>query len=138
VGFIVQPKAYHLKFEDADMAGFEVTAKSLNTGQFLEFQAAQLVRAGGGEAAQGATQQMLEMLSAAIVSWNAETTDGEPIPHTMDGLRTLDLDFNMAIISAWMDAANGVAAPLPQTSTGGVPSVEASIPMDVPSESLAS
>lgn len=136
--YVVKPKAYRLKFEDDDMAGLEVTAKSLNTGQFLEFQAAQLVRAGGGEAAQGATQQMLEMLSGAILSWNAETPAGESIPHTMDGLRTLDLDFNMAVIAAWMDAINGVASPLPQTSTGGVPSVEASIPMDVPSESLAS
>ncbi|NUP18432.1 MAG: hypothetical protein HOZ81_20575 [Streptomyces sp.] len=139
MGFVVEPKAYHLKFdESSDLAGLEVTARSLNTGQFLEFQEAQAVRARGGEAAKGATQQMLEMLSGAILSWNAETPSGEAIPHTMDGLRTLDLDFNMAVIDAWMDALNGVSAPLPQTSTDGAPSVEASIPMDAPSASLAS
>lgn len=138
MGFKVKPKAYRLVFKDDDMAGFEVTAKSLNTGQFLEFQAAQSVQAGGGTAAESATQKMLEMLSASIISWNAETEDGQPIPHTMDGLRTLELDFNMTIIREWMAAINGVSIPLASTFSGGVPSLEASIPMDVASASLAS
>jgi hypothetical protein len=115
-----------------------VTARSLNTGQFLEFQAARLSQASGGAAAEPATQKMLQMLSDAIVSWNAETEDGQKIPFTMDGLRTLELDFTMAIINAWTNAINGVDAPLSGTSAGGQPSVEASIPMDVPSASLVS
>jgi hypothetical protein len=138
MGYRVTPKAYRLKFEDTEMAGFEVTARSLNTGQFLEFQAARMEAAKGGVGADGATERMLQMLSSAIVSWNAEDETGRTIPWTMDGLRTLDLDFNMAIISAWMDAINGVPAPLSQPSTGGSPSVEASIPMDVSSASLVS
>jgi hypothetical protein len=138
VGYKVRPKAYRLVFQDAAMAGLEVTARSLNTGQFLEFQAARLDQARGGVAAEPATQKMLEMLSSSIISWNAETEEGVAIPFTMAGLCTLELDFNMAIIDAWMEAINGVPAPLSETSTGGSPSLEASIPMDVPSVSLVS
>lgn len=138
MGYKVRPKAYRLVFQDAAMAGLEVTARSLNTGQFLEFQAARLDQARGGVAAEPATQKMLEMLSSSIISWNAETEGGAAIPFTMAGLCTLELDFNMAIIDAWMEAINGVPAPLSETSTGGSPSLEASIPMDVPSVSLVS
>lgn len=136
--FVVKPKAYRLVFQDPDLAGLEVTARSLNTGQFLEFQAAQLEQARGGAAAEPATQKMLEMLSAAIISWNAETEEGEKIPFTMDGLRTLEFDFAMTIIGAWTNAINGVSAPLSESSTGGSPSLVESIPMDVPSASLVS
>jgi hypothetical protein len=81
---------------------------------------------------------MLELLAGALVSWNAEDEDGQPIPADMGGIRSQDLDFNMKIINAWTDAIAGVKAPLPQTSADGQPSVEASIPMDVPSALLAS
>jgi hypothetical protein len=136
--FVVKPKAYRLVFQDADLAGLEVTARSLNTGQFLEFQTARLEQARGGAAAEPATQKMLEMLSAAIISWNADTEDGVPIPFTMDGLRSLELDFTMTIINAWQEAINGVSVPLSGPSSGGSPSLEASIPVDVPSASLTS
>jgi len=138
MGFVPPENAYKLIFQDADMAGLEVTARGLNTGQFLDFQAAQLARAAGGDKAKGATEWMLQMLADAMVSWNVETKHGERVPTTMDGLRTLELDFNMAIIDAWMDALKGVPAPLSPTSSDGRPSLEASIPMDVPSPSLAS
>jgi hypothetical protein len=82
---------------------------------------------------------MLELLAGALVSWNAEDPDtGMPIPSTMEGIRSQDLDFNLKIINAWTDAIGGVSAPLPETSTAGEPSVEASIPMDVLSASLVS
>lgn len=138
MGYKVKPKGYRLRFEDPDMDGLVIVARGQNTGQYLEFQAAQAVRAAGGAAAQGATEQMLRMFADAIIEWNLEGDDDQPLPPTMDSLRALDLDFNLTAISAWMDAVNGVSAPLPQTSTGGSTSVEASIPMDVPSASLAS
>lgn len=138
MGFKITPKGYRLKFSTPEMDGFEVVARSLNTGKFLEFQAAQAQQAAGGEKAASATEQMLEMLAASLISWNAEDEEGQPIPTTMDGLKTLDLDFNMEIIRAWMDAINGVPDPLPKTSAAGKPSAEVSIPMDVSFESLAS
>lgn len=138
MGYKVVRKVFKLVFKDADFDGLEVFARSLNTGQFLEIEQAKLDRAEGGQVGEGATQRMLELFAGALSSWNAEDEDGEPIPATMDGIRSQDLDFNMKIIDAWTDAIAGVKAPLSQTSTDGSPSVEGSIPMDVPSESLAS
>lgn len=138
MGFKVKRKTYRLIFKDTEMAGLEVLAHSLNTGQFLELETAKAERAEGGKVGESATQRMLELLAGALVSWNAEDEDGQPIPTTMDGIRSQDLDFNMKIIEAWTEAIGGVKAPLQQTSADGRPSVEASIPMDVPSESLAS
>lgn len=138
MGYRIKPKGYKLVFADSDKAGFEVTARSINTGQFLEFQAARATKDAGGEGAQGATRQMLQMFADAIITWNAEDEDGQPIPATLEGLCTLDLDFNMDVINAWMDAINGVSSPLPGTSTDGSTSVEASIPMDAQLASLAS
>lgn len=138
MGFKVKRKTYRLIFKDTELDGLEVLAHSLNTGQFLELETAKAERAEGGKAAEGATQRMLGLLAGALVSWNAEDEDGQPIPTTMEGIKSQDLDFNMKIIEAWTDAIGGVKAPLQQTSADGRPSVEASIPMDVPSESLAS
>lgn len=139
MGFKVKRKVFKLVFKDTDLDGLEVLAHSLNTGQFLEMETAKAERAEGGKAGESATQRMLELFAGALVSWNAEDDEtGEPIPTTMDGIRSQDLDFNMKIIEAWTEAIGGVKAPLPQTSADGRPSVEASIPMDVPSASLAS
>lgn len=138
MGFKVKRKVFRLKFKDSELDGLEVLARSLNTGQFLEMESAKIERAEGGKVAEGATQRMLELLAGALESWNAEDEDGVPIPATMDGIRSQDLDFSMTIINAWTDAIAGVSAPLPETSSGGQPSLEASIPMDVPSPSLAS
>lgn len=138
MGFKVQRKAYRLKFDEPEYEGLEVTAHSIDTAQFLELVEAQMVRAEGGERAKDANRKMLMMLADALVSWNAEDEDGNPIPPTFDGMLGQDPAFNMRVLSAWTDAIAGVSAPLPQTSTDGSPSVEASIPMDVLSSSLVS
>lgn len=138
MGYKVKPKGYRLHFEDPDMEGLVIVARGLKTGPYLEFQAARETRAAGGAAAQNATKLMLEMFANAIIEWNLDDDDDQPLPTTLDGLKTLDLDFAMEVINAWIASINGVSAPLPQTSTGGSTSVEASIPMDVPSASLAS
>jgi hypothetical protein len=138
MGFTVKRKVFRLVFKDSDLDGLEVLARSLNTGQFLEMESAKAERAGGGKGSEGATQRMLELLAAELVSWNAEDENGVPIPATMDGIRAQDLDFSMKIIDAWTDAIAGVPAPLPPTSSDGQPSLEASIPMAVPSASPAS
>jgi hypothetical protein len=139
VGFKVQRKIYNLKFQDEELAGLEVKAKGLNLGQLLEMMSAKATREAGGEGREEATRFMVHRLIDALVSWNAEDEDtGLPIPQTVDGVLSQDPEFYMAIIDAWTTAMNGVPAPLPETSIDGSTSVEASIPMDVPSSSLAS
>ena len=138
MAFTVVRKVYKLVFQGTELDGLEVTARSLTTGQHLELESARTVRAEGGTGSDNATRQMLVLLASALVSWNAEDEEGAPIPATMEGIEAQDLDFNLAIIAAWNNAMVGVSDPLPQTSSDGQPSLEASIPMDVPSESLAS
>lgn len=138
MGFKREPKGYQLKFADSELQGLEVTAASLNIGRFLDFQAAQAKQAQGGEEADGASGDMLTMFAEALISWNLLDKDDVPVPATLAGLRAQDLDFGMTLIRSWMDAINGVSSPLPQTSAAGQQSVEVSIPMDIPSSSLAS
>lgn len=139
MGFRIKRKVFRLHFKDSDLEGLEVLARSLNTGQFLEMEQAKAERAEGGKRGKGGTERMLELFAEQLVSWNAEDEDGVPVPATMEGIRSQDLDLSLKIIDAWTDAIAGVGAPLPETSSAGQPSaLEASIPMVSTSESLAS
>jgi len=138
MGFKVQRKTYRLVFKDPEYEGLEVTARSLSTGELWEFIAAEKASVAGGEGAREARRQMLQMLADALVSWNAEDEAGEPIPATVEGMLSQDPGFNARVMDAWTDALVGISAPLPPTSSDGLPSLEASIPMDVPSPSLTS
>lgn len=123
----VKRRQYKLVFQDEALAGVEITVRSLTSGQLIELQES------------GASHEKLtKMLAEQLVSWNVEDEDGTPVPATLDGIRSLDLGFNKTVIDVWTDAVMGVKAPLPQSSNGGHPSVEQSIPMDALSESLAS
>ncbi|MCG6493443.1 hypothetical protein [Kitasatospora sp. A2-31] len=139
MGYKVQRNTYQLTFKGTEFDGLEVRIRGLNTGQMLELEAARLAREAGGETGVGATRQMTEMLASALVSWNAEDEDtGLPIPPTLEGLLAQDASFNAVLIDQWTKAMVGVPAPLPPASSDGQPSLEASIPMDVPSPSRTS
>lgn len=138
MGYKVKRKAYRLRFEDPDMDGLVVLVRGMNTGKFIEFQNAKAKQEDAGPDEMSPTEEMCRMFIDALIEWNLEDDDGNPLPPTMESLESLDLDFSMAMVNAWPDAVKGVSDPLPQTSTGGSTSVEASIPMDVPSASLAS
>jgi hypothetical protein len=138
VGFKVQRRTYLLRFQGTEFDGLEVKVRSVSTGELIDMEVDRLAQARGGTASEGATEGLINRLIGALVEWNAEDEDGTPIPATAEGVRAQDLSFNMAIINAWANSINGVAAPLSETSSDGALSVEASIPMDVPSESPTS
>lgn len=125
----VKRRQYKLIFQDEDMAGIEITVRSLTTGQLIELQEAQQ---------SGIHEKFTNMFADQLVSWNIEDEDGTPIPATLEGVRSMDIAFNNKVIDVWTDAVFGVKAPLRPTSADGQPSVEASIPMETLSESLAS
>lgn len=81
---------------------------------------------------------MLEFYASIIVEWNVEGDDGELVPITVDGLRSLEDTTFIAIQRAWIQAGREVSAPLEQPSSDGAPSLEAQIPMEPLSESRAS
>ncbi|MEV3857723.1 hypothetical protein AB0J38_25785 [Streptomyces sp. NPDC050095] len=131
MGYRPKRRIYDLQFEDPEMDGLEVKVRHVNTGDALALDAA--VEAGTEEG----LRKCLTLLAESLVSWNVEGDDG-PVPATLDGVMAQELDFNIAIVNAWRTALVGVPAPLDSASPDGVPSLEASIPMDVPSESQAS
>jgi hypothetical protein len=129
MGFTVKRKIYKLIFEDDDLAGLEILARSVSLGQMLAISGEGRVGKVDTEDAEQ-TQGMFEMFAGALVQWNLEEEDGTPIPVTMEGLQGLDTEFVTAIIEAWTSAIAGVTAPLAKQSTSGGTSQEASIPME--------
>ena len=125
MGYQPKKKIYTLEFEDAEYTGLEVKIGGLNTGQVMDIDAA---RSDGGDAA---IVTMLKLLGDRLIHWNVEHPDtGEPVPTTFEGVCSLDIDFNWAIINAWQSAAAGVKAPLDEPSTDTELSLVASIPTE--------
>lgn len=133
MGYVPKRKVYTLIFEDPEMNGLEVRIRGLTTGQFMDVAAKKEEAEQGGDPA-----ELFQMMVDQLVSWNIEEEDGTPVPATLEGLKTLDMPFTMAIVNAWTDAVAGVPAPLEQSSPAGAPSLEASIPMETLSSSLVS
>jgi hypothetical protein len=152
MGFVRQSKTYRLTFEDPEFEGLEVRARSVPVGTLVELIGlASVVERGTGSLTADETKavgQLFAGFGKALVSWNLEEPilddDGEPtgevrpVPATVEGLYSQDLEFVMQIISAWMEAVGGVAAPLGQRSADGAPSLEASLPMEPSSPSPTS
>lgn len=133
-------KRYNLVFADPDMRGLEVKAKSTSMGEFLEINklSMQLLESPDMTKQDIATlHELFERFSTVLVSWNLEDEDG-PVATTKDGLLTQDPEFVMEIISAWIDAVNGVDAELGKDSTSTPQFPEVSIPMDTLSTSPGS
>ena len=87
-----------------------------------------------------AMEKVFGIVAGALVEWNLvedvckghdrrdcwECPDDavyeRPIPPTMEGVKTLDIDEAQYLVQKWTEAAAGVAAPLAQPSAAGRPS----------------
>ncbi len=134
MGYLRQRKVHRLVFEDdtGDLAGLEVRMYSMTIGQLMDLAA--LADAADGD--QNAGNQLFTDFAAALVSWNLEDevpddtgVGRRPVPATLDGVRSCDLDFIGRIVTVWMSKIAAVPAPLGAASPSGPPPVEASIPM---------
>lgn len=127
----MRDKVYKLVWpEDHESHGLVVRVRSLTMGEVLD------LRRPDSSLTEDAA---VAMFASHIVDWNLEDRDtGEPVPTTLAGILEQDEDFVMEIIGAWTAAATGVSPPLAPSSTGGEPSLEASMPMVPLSASQAS
>lgn len=142
-----------LVFEDPDLEGLEIKARSVSAGTALA--AARGLEGGAGIAD---VDRMLRALAGCppecgsghdelppgqehylnrLVSWNLEE-DGMPVPLDYAGLLSLDLDFVKTIAETWLDSAVGTPGDLGKDSTAGGPPGEVSIPMETLSPDLLS
>lgn len=130
-----EKRHYRLTFEGSPLDGLVVVIGGVPVGTMLQMaEMAALVDSFTPENI-GTLGLMFQILSDSIVEWNLVDDDDQPVPPTMEGVRSLDLDEAMLLIQQWMQHTAGVSGPLDQGSTGGVPSGVASIPMDVESPS---
>jgi hypothetical protein len=133
MGYKRNRKIYHLVWADGEYEGLEVNVRTLNIGQLIE------AKTGKGVNGKDGLEGNVELLASLIVDWNLEDeVTGEPVPATLEAMKNEDDDLILAIISRWMEAVSGVAAPLDTPSPSGEISQVASIPTEALSPSLAS
>src|SRR5690606_18443831 len=143
MSYVRKPKTFKLTFEDPEMKGLVVRAKSVPLGRLLKLMKVADLDTDNLKAEDlELIDEILVMFSKSLVSWNLENEDDEgnrvPVPATYEGVQEQDLDFVITIIGAWVEAMAGVSAPLPKRSPSGVTFPEGSLPMDVLSPSRAS
>jgi hypothetical protein len=135
-GYQRKPKLYVLPFI-GEWAGMEVTFRPMRYGDLLD----------GGitldwmqpdtppdEWLAGMTA-LCEAAASVLVGWNIVDDTGNPVPATLEGLRSLDQDQGVAIVMAWALRVIRVAAPLDDRSSSGATSPAPLIPMESPSPS---
>lgn len=136
MGYKRQTTTYKLQFTGTEYAGLEVEARSISAGRLLKLiRLAELATAGAER--RGLTQDDMTAIdglftgfAGALIRWNLEDEDGTPVPTTVDGVKSQDFEFIMAVIGAWIEAVAGVPADLGKDSTSGVTFPEHLIPMD--------
>lgn len=81
----------------------------------------------------GRLHQVIDTFAASIRSWNLKR-NGEAIPATPDGVRSLEMTFRLELINAWMSAAaEAVAQKAKQQAAEQDP---ATIEAELPTETL--
>lgn len=137
MGFKLPSTTILIDFPDGhELHGVEVRTRSVPLGTYLELSKLARVADAGGDEAIGALEALIgQFADVALKGWNLEDDDGE-VPASAAGLRSLDMRYAMAIITAWLAASGGeVPAPLERTSPAGAPSEVPLPPMEVVSGS---
>lgn len=132
MGYKPNKKIFKLRFEDEEYAGLIVKAKSVKLGSFLGVASlTNLDTENIGPEDMEKFTGLFKAFATALVEWNLEDEDtGEPVPATLEGIQSQDVDFIMPIIKAWFGAIAGVSGPLGQRSPNGEQSPEPGIPME--------
>lgn len=139
-GFKPQGKVFKLRFADPELNGLEVVTGSASIGDMLRLQELADRASTEQNAANGAalTNAMITLFCRALRSWNLLDENDQEVPATIEGALSQDTDLVMAVIKAWMEAVNGVSAPLADGSPYGASALEASLPMETLSSSPVS
>jgi hypothetical protein len=131
MGFRFKSKVYRLVFE-GELAGLEVMCRSGTVQQFVAI--SQLEGAAGEESTTATLNNMNNFnklcaaFSVSLSSWNLEDeVTGLPVPTTLEGLFSQDIDLVLDIIDAWM---TGIAGTKSKDSSEAQESEESTV--DIP------
>lgn len=140
MGYRRKKTVMNLKFEEHD--GLEVRVRALTIDELLEMtRTAQAVMGSDGKVKQEMVgtedlEELFSRFSDALLSWTLEeelvidSDEWTPVPTTLEGVKSQEVDFVMELIDVWMTAVAGVEAPLPAGSNSGETSQELSLPME--------
>lgn len=109
MGYVPPVKTYRVKVTDGEHAGLDMVLSSVPVGVHLDLLDAETNTIAGSTAEM---RVMLTDFADAIIEWNLETATGEPIPATLEGLRTLTFDFALTLCGHWLSAM-GTVDPAP-------------------------
>lgn len=134
-GYRHQARVYKLTFED--YPGLEITTKSVSTGRLMKLmRMAVRLQDKDVSDASGLTEEDAEAVDAlfsgfaqALVSWNLEDEDGNPVPATKEGVYDQDFDFILSLINDWIGVVSGTPGDLGKGSNSGPQFPEVSLPM---------
>lgn len=125
--------------DDHEFAGLHMTVRGVSIGKFLRLLSMAEIKS------KVPTEEELQRLrdfygyfADALVDWDMEDEDGNPVPPTAEGVSSLDFELVTKLVMEYADAIAGVSAPLGESSTSGGTFQEQSLPMEVRSESRAS
>jgi hypothetical protein len=156
-GYKRKTKMLRIHFEGTQLDGLEVLMRSVPVGTILDLAALSELATEFTPEGVKKLGEVFELVAQALVSWNLEDelcdahaapdceecpegapTTTVPVPASLEGIKTLDLDEALLLVQYWTQAAAGVAGPLGQSSPAGKQSAVASLPMEPPSQSQAS
>lgn len=110
MGYRPTTRMYNLAFED--FPGLEVRIGSVSLGELEEIE----------ESGKTPGKQMLpfEKFIACAESWNVEhPKTGDPVPLTMEGLKSLEMEFVSALIRGWVTTIARASLPKGLSSNNG-------------------
>jgi hypothetical protein len=145
-GFKPKRTLYKLDFSDTELAGLEITARGASMGELIEVlegadRIGELQELDGAQDAAKIADQLRELVAPfarKLTGWNLLDDDDNPVPASVDGLLTQELDFVVAVITAYGQAMTQAPPPLRAGSASGATSPEVPAAMAAMSASLGS
>lgn len=155
MAYVRKRQTIRLQFEDDhDLAGLEVRTRRMSSEEVLD-----LVDAAGDLAElqdqdteslslddlrqlRARLAPLIETFARVLVEWNmqqeTETGANEPVPATLEGVKSLDFEELVPLIAAWAERAAGPGRELGKDSSSGPKFPEVLLPTEPLSQSLAS
>lgn len=130
-GFRPEPDEFKVAYDEPKMRGLIAYFDDLSVGEALEIDVLRFGTSSTFEERRDRLTALYEAIASHLVSWNLlHPKTGEPVPATAAGLLSMNQTFAGNVITGYIDAIRGVAAPLDDSSTSGEPFPEGSIPME--------
>lgn len=126
MGYKRNKTIYTLDLSDTEDAGLTVKMTGLSIGKLLELDK---VQQESSEGSNDETVRLLKEFADHLLFWDLEDDNGKPVPTTLKGVHSQDLDFILMLINKWLECLLGTPKELGKGSNSGETFPEALIPV---------